>query len=88
VSVVLSDDDGYHILRPNMNDEVGPIVCEFAGPRWEMLASACGAGYADAADPDALARILGQPHRGVRVVRVDAREVSLSWRRATRPVRA
>jgi acetolactate synthase-1/2/3 large subunit len=86
VTVVLSDDDGYHILRPNMNDEVGPIVCEFAGPRWEMLAAACGAGYAEAPDPDALAALLGEPHDGVRLVRVDARDIGLSWRRATRPV--
>jgi len=85
VTVVLSDDDGYHILRPNMNDEVGPAVCEFAGPRWEMLAAACGAGYGEASDPDALATQLCEPHEGVRLVRVDARDVSLSWRRATRP---
>jgi acetolactate synthase-1/2/3 large subunit len=88
VTVVLSDDDGYHILRPNMNDEVGPRVCEFAGPRWELLASACGAGYAEAADPEALAHLLGRPHDGVRIVRIDASEVGLGWRRATRPVHA
>jgi acetolactate synthase-1/2/3 large subunit len=88
VTVVLSDDDGYHILRPNMNDAVGPTVCEFAGPRWELLASACGADYAEASDPDALAQLLGEPHAGLRVVRVDARPGSLSWRRATRPVHA
>jgi acetolactate synthase-1/2/3 large subunit len=88
VSVVLADDDGYHILRPNMNDEVGPTVCEFAGPRWEMLAAACGAGYAEAPDPDALAALLGEPHAGVRLLRVDATDISLSWRRATRPVHA
>jgi len=88
VSVVLSDDDGYHILRPNMNDHVGPAVCEFAGPRWQLLASACGAEYAAAADPDALADLLDQPHDGVRILRVDASDVSLSWRRATRPVSA
>ncbi len=88
VTVVLSDDDGYHILRPNMNDEVGPRVCEFEGPRWEMLASACGAGYAEAPDPGALAHLLGQPHDGVRILRIDASEVGLGWRRATRPVHA
>jgi acetolactate synthase I/II/III large subunit len=86
VTAVLSDDDGYHILRPNMNDEVGPTVCEFAGPRWEMLAAACGAGYAEAPDPDALAARLREPHEGVRLVRVDATGVGLGWRRATRPV--
>jgi acetolactate synthase-1/2/3 large subunit len=86
VSVVLSDDDGYHILRPNMNDEVGPTVCEFAGPRWELLASAFGADYADARAPDALADLLRQPHQGVRILRVDASDVSLGWRRATRAV--
>src|SRR3954447_19538351 len=86
VTVVLADDDGYHILRPNMNDEVGPTVCEFAGPRWEMLAAACGAAYAEAPDPDKLATLLREPHEGVRIVRVDARDIGLGWRRATRPV--
>jgi len=84
LSIVLSDDDGYHILRPNMSDEVGPTVCEFAGPRWEMLAAACGAEYAEAGDPDELARVLARPHTGVRLVRVDASDVGLGWRRATR----
>jgi acetolactate synthase-1/2/3 large subunit len=86
VTVVLSDDDGYHILRPNMNDDVGPAVCEFAGPRWELLATACGAAYSEAADPEALAAVLAEPHDGVRLVRVDASEIGLAWRRATRPV--
>jgi acetolactate synthase-1/2/3 large subunit len=88
VTIVLSDDDGYHILRPNMNDDVGPTVCEFAGPRWELLASACGAAYAEAPDPDALAQLLGQPHEGLRILRVDASDVGLGWRRATRAVHA
>jgi acetolactate synthase-1/2/3 large subunit len=88
VTVVLCDDDGYHILRPNMNDELGPTVCEFAGPRWEALASAFGIDYAEAPDPEALCTLLAESHEGVRIVRVDAGSVGLGWRRATRAVGA
>lgn len=88
VSVVLCDDDGYHILRPNMNDDVGPSVCEFAGPQWSLVAAACGAAYVDAADARELATVLGQPHAGVRIVRIDARGIGTGWRRATRGPRA
>jgi acetolactate synthase-1/2/3 large subunit len=86
VTVVLADDNGYHILRPNMNDEVGARVCEFHGPRWDMVAEACGAAYVDAADADALATVLATSHEGVRIVRIDAANVGLRWRRATREV--
>ncbi|HXY92429.1 MAG TPA: thiamine pyrophosphate-binding protein [Acidimicrobiia bacterium] len=84
VSVALADSDGYHFLRPSMNERVGPLVCEFGGPNWELLAAACGAGYVDAPEPDALAAALALPHRGVRIVRTDASDVGIGWRRATR----
>lgn len=84
VSVVLCDDDGYHILRPNMNDEVGPAVCEFPGPRWSVVAAACGATCIEVADAHELAAVLGQAHAGVRIVRIDARGIGTGWRRASR----
>ena len=86
VTIVLADSDGYHMLRPSMSDRVGPIVCEFTGPRWDQLAAACGAGYERAPDPSTLSEILASRHTGVRVAHLDASGIGLGWRRSTLPV--
>ena len=81
VSIVLADDDGYFLLRPLMQDAIGASLCETTGPDWRGVIGGMGLAYSEVTDGEELGKALREPHEGVRVIRLDARQVG-NWREA------
>lgn len=83
LDIVLVDDDGYGLLRPQASDSVAKDLCTFSGPAWEPLISSFGISYVSVSTPDELSEKLAIHSTGPRVLHVDGTKLAMGdWRQA------
>ncbi len=77
LSILVMDDDGYGILRPQASEAVARDLCSFGGPDWRTVAASFGLVYDDVGDPRNVAMALDRHTEGACLFRINGNGLSM-----------